>query len=326
MSQSFLPSASIEILQKRAEIIRKIRTFFDEAKFIEVQTPLLSSESIIDQYIDPVAVNSSSLQLPDALSTKQLYLQTSPEFAMKRILAAGAEAIYQICPAVRSGESGAMHNPEFTMLEWYRIGDTFADGIRLLRELVSSVVTEAPCVEQTYQSAFIEHAGFDPLSVTVPRLEQHAQHLGIQYVGSPIVHRDDWLNMIFDQSVAPSLGQAGPLVLTHYPITQAALAQVCEEDPRTCERFELFIRGIELANGYGELLDAEELRLRCDATNEKRTMIGKDALPVPQQLLQAMAHGLPRCSGCALGVDRLVCLMLDKHDIRHVMSFPISRA
>lgn len=322
----FAATATIQTLRQRASILRSIRSFFDDAGFFEVQTPTLSSETMIDLHIDPISVARDQLQLSLPGVGENLYLQSSPEFAMKRLLASGADAIYQICPAYRAAERGASHNPEFTMLEWYRVGDRFAEGIALLAQLVDHVTDRPACQPMTYQSAFKAFAQIDPLSATLPALRDAARRLGIDLTGLDFEHADDWLNLIFDHAVVPRLGVDSPTILTHYPSSQAALALICDDDPRTAERFELFIDGVELANGYGELLDAEELLRRCDENNRARMQIGKASLPMPRHLYQAMQSGISTCSGCALGVDRLVAVLLGAGELSETLTFPIDRA
>ncbi|QDV55653.1 EF-P lysine aminoacylase EpmA [Rosistilla oblonga] len=322
----FQSTAAIETLRQRAAILRSIRGFFDDAGFFEVQTPTLSSETMVDLHIDPVTVAREALQLSLPHAHSDLYLQSSPEFAMKRLLACGADAIYQICPAFRAGERGTNHNPEFMMLEWYRMGDRFEEGIQLLSQLVDRVTDRPACQQMTYQAAFEAFAQFDPLTATLPQLREAAARLGIDLTGLDFEHVDDWLNLIFDHAVVPNLGRGQPTILTHYPSSQAALALICRDDPRTAERFELFIDGIELANGYGELLDAEELLRRCDENNRARMEMGKPGLPMPRQLYRAMQHGISTCSGCALGVDRFVAVLLGKRELSETLTFPIDRA
>jgi lysyl-tRNA synthetase class 2 len=326
---SWRPTASIQQLQARARLLRDIREFFHSQGFDEVQTPVLGRESVIDRHLDPVRVPTDSLQLPELHDSGQkqdfFFLQTSPEFAMKRLVAAGMQRIYQIGPVFRAGERGDLHNPEFTMVEWYRVGDGLQAGIDLLKQLILSVSAFEACEQCTYQSAFQKFAGCDPLNATLEELQKLAgQSLEVEATFSE--DRDDWLNLIFDAFVQPQLGLHKPLVLTHYPASQSALARVDPHDPRTCQRFELFIDGIELANGYHELTDANELASRNSDANRARCQDHGFPLPETTRLLAAMRHGLPECSGCAMGIDRLQMVLTKAAAIDEVLAFPIERS
>jgi elongation factor P--(R)-beta-lysine ligase len=302
----FAPTASWQRLRQRADILRRLRAFFDARGFVEVETPLLSHDTVIDRHLDPLAV--TLFRDPRAAQDgPTLYLQTSPEFGMKRLLARGdATAIYQLTRAFRGAEQGTQHNPEFTILEWYRVGDDYAAGMALLAELAQAMFA-TPVVERiTYRDAFRRHANQDPFANPLDDFEE---------------------DRLLATQVQPRLGEIAPTILYDYPAAQAALAQVRPESAGgVAERFELFYRGVELANGYHELLDPEALRRRQRAQNAARQADGKYALPEESRLLAAMEQGLPPCSGCALGVDRLVMLLTGTADIRDVLAFPIDRA
>jgi lysyl-tRNA synthetase class 2 len=237
---------------------------------------------------------------------------------MKRLLAAGATAIYQIGRAFRGGEVGPLHNPEFTMVEWYRAGDDYGAGMRLLSELAEHVLGTLPAERLTYRDAFLRHAGFDPFSGPMPANllgglpDGCDQHLALDY--------------ILTRYVEPYLGRERPTILHDYPADQAALARLRPEEPPVAERFELYIHGVELANGYHELLDAQVLRQRNRENNLLRQADGKPKLPEDSRLLEAMDHGLPASSGCALGFDRLVLIATGASSLAEVMAFPIERA
>ncbi len=325
MTSLWQPTASLQNLQRRAEVLWSIRHYFHERGFAEVQTPILSHDTVIDRHIDPLSLPSSQLALPE-LGDAPFYLQTSPEFCMKRLLAAGMTAIYELKSVFRSGERGVHHNPEFTMLEWYRVGDDLKKGVQLLSDLVQGVL-EVERVEQlTYQAAFEKHVGCDPLSISSQALGALAVQfeLGVESTWSQ--DRDDWLNLLFSEVVQPHLGQELPTIVTHYPASQSALARISTDDRRTAERYELFVRGVELANGYHELLDASELELRNQVSLAQRAADGKPPLPAESHLLSAMCNGLPACSGCALGLDRLMMVLLSAERIDEVIAFPIDRA
>jgi lysyl-tRNA synthetase class 2 len=327
----FRPTASLAALQKRAEILRKLRAFFEQRGFLEVETPLLSHDVVVDRHLDPLAATLFD-DAREPLVGPKLWLQTSPEFAMKRLLASGATSIYQICKAFRGGgENGARHNPEFTMVEWYRVGDDYSTGRSLLSELANEVLDRGPAEQLTYRAAFARHTGIDPHRATLVQLLSAATE---RQVLSPAdasrfladEDRDAALDLLLTQTVEPNLGIVRPTILYDYPASQAALARIRQEGVPVAERFELYLDGVELANGYHELLDPTVLRQRNRKNNELRVADGKPALPEGSRLLGAMDHGLPPCSGVALGLDRLVMVALGAKSIVEVLAFPIERA
>ncbi|MDO5580090.1 MAG: EF-P lysine aminoacylase EpmA [Planctomycetia bacterium] len=328
----FRPSASLENLRRRAQIIGEIRSYFDRRDFLEVQTPILSRDTVIDQYIDPIS-------LPIRFQGKQetFYMQTSPEYAMKRLLAAGMERIYQITPVFRSGDRGKTHNIEFTMLEWYRVGDSYTEGMDLLADLVCAIGSFSRCDRLSFGEAVERSTGLNPHRATAKDYQRYAEEKGIVCPESftdpqSSASNGDWLDLVFSEVVQPDLGKENPIILYDYPGTDAQLAQSRKEkfsdgeEYQVAERFELFIHGLELANGYHELLDPEELRRRNVRTLEQRKKAGKDPLPAESRLLQAMDHGLPPCCGCALGVERLLMILLNSDSIDQVLPFPIDIA
>jgi lysyl-tRNA synthetase class 2 len=317
MPADFLPAASLDMLRRRAELLKRVRTFFDERGFLEVQTPLLSHDTVVDRHLDPL----SATLFADPRQPHQgprLWLQTSPEFAMKRLLAAGATAIYQVTQAFRGGgEVGPLHNPEFTIVEWYRAGDDYAAGMQLLSDLAERLLGLGPAERLTYRDAFQRYAGVDPFG---EQLHASAADLPLH------ADRDLVLDYLLTKNVEPHLGRNLPTILHDYPSSQAALARLRPGQPPVAERFELYVRGIELANGYHELLDPALLRSRNRASNGLRATDGKFTLPQESRLLAAMDHGLPACSGCALGFDRLVMVATGAKSIQEVLAFPIDRA
>ncbi len=323
-TSAWQPTIPAQNLQLRGEVLWSIRKFFYEAGFIEVQTPIVSQDTVIDRHIDPVVLPGKSLGL-GGFANQDFYLQTSPEFGMKRLLAHGAQRIYQISQVFRAGERGKHHNPEFTMIEWYRVADDFSAATKLLADLMIAVNPAWKPKSTTYQQAFVDHAGICPITCAVEELAEVAVARGLGVDQSWSSDRDDWLNLLFSEVVQPKLGFDQPEIVTHYPASQSALAKICESDPRVAERFELFIESIELANGYHELLDAEELAKRNASVSEQRRQDGKDPLPQESRLLEAMRHGLPACSGCALGLDRLLMVLSRAKAIDEVICFPIER-
>jgi lysyl-tRNA synthetase class 2 len=314
-------------LRQRAEMLARLRTFFAERGFVEVETPLLDDELIPELHIEPFSVPSGSQ-----------WLQASPELHMKRLLAEGMPAIYQVTRSFRSGERGALHNPEFTIVEWYRSGDDYAAGISLLKDLVEVVVARAsrPIVS-TYVDAFRTYGVLNAHTATIEELAAMAKRFAVSVPeGMADGDRDEWLNLLLASVVERGLGAAGPEILVDYPKSQAALAvtavhevandsEVFEttEPIEVAERFELYWNGVELANGYHELTDATALRARLEAVNAARKADGRRALPLPERLLSVMeSPGLPNCAGCALGFDRLVMLACRATTINDVMAFP----
>lgn len=300
----------------RAALLTRLRAFFDERGFVEVDTPLLADEVIPELHIEPLAVDGR-------------WLQASPELAMKRLLAAGMPAIYQISRSFRGGEQGRLHNPEFAIAEWYRAGDGVDAGMDLLAELVTTLVanelrTACHVARTTYAAAFEQYAQVDPHRTTPSELAAAARRHSIPIPAEfPGDDRDEWLNLLLAAVVEPQLGTAGPEILFEYPATQAALAttRVTAEGVEIAERFELYWQGVELANGYHELTDAAALRRRFLQVNRQRWADGRRELPLPEKFLAAHEAGLPPCSGCALGFDRLAMLACGVTSIAEVMTF-----
>ncbi len=322
----FRPTASLENLRLRARLLARLREFFSRHEFLEVETPILSADTVIDRYLDPLSVTLfDDPRTPDV--GRRMWLQTSPEFAMKRLLAAGAERIYQVTRAFRGAESGELHNPEFTMVEWYRVGDSMETGIALLGDLACELLDTDRVSRSSYGEAFQRHVGIDPHRAAASELAVAAKSHGVAIPGDmPEDDRDEWLNLLLATLVEPNLGIERPEILYDYPASQAALAQVRNDNPPVAERFELYVHGVELANGYHELRDAEVLRERNRTTNRLRQADGKCKLPEESRLLAAMEHGLPNCVGVALGFDRLVMIAAGASSLREVTAFPIDRA
>ncbi|NLF67465.1 MAG: EF-P lysine aminoacylase GenX [Candidatus Anammoximicrobium sp.] len=322
----FLPTAPLANLKLRARLARRVREFFDGRGFLEVETPVLSADTVVDRHLDPLRVTLFDDPREPATG-RTLWLQTSPEFGMKRLLAAGATAIYQIARVFRGGERGAWHNPEFTLVEWYRVGDGMREGIQLLAELAEHLLGMGTTERISYRQALLTYAEVDPLAASGLELAEVARRRGL---ASPpdfdVADRDAWLDLLLVECVQPHLGQTRPTIVYDYPASQAALAQVRDEDPPVAERFELFVRGVELANGYHELLDPDVLRARNAGSNQLRRADGKYPLPEDSRLLAAMQRGLPPSAGAALGFDRLVMLAAGTLDIAQVLAFPVERA
>lgn len=321
MTRDFRPTANWDTLRRRAQLLARLRRFFDDHGFLEVETPLLSADTVIDRHLDPLSVVLFD-DPRDRQTGPEFWLQTSPEFAMKRLLAAGATAIYQVTRAFRGGEVGLRHNPEFTMVEWYRAGDDYRAGMQLLATLADHLLERGQPELLTYQEAFLHFAGFDPWQPTDDQLARLVRARDPAAPAYPEADRDSWLNYALATFVEPHLGAERPVILHDYPASQAALAQVRPGQPPVAERFELYVAGVELANGYHELLDPQRLRERNRRANSERAAEGKRELPAESRMLAAMEHGLPPCSGVALGFDRLCMIACGARSIAEVMAFP----
>lgn len=319
------PAAPWENLRSRARLLARLRRFFDDRGFLEVETPAMSAESVVDRHLDPLrVVLFADPRSPDCGVDR--WLQTSPEFAMKRLLAAGGTAIYQVARAFRGGERGPRHNPEFTLVEWYRVGDGYQDGMRLLDELAAELLERGSSERICYREAFMRHAGFDPFTLDTPQLAALIRSRSPAVPDYGEVDRDSWLNFALAEWVEPRLGEGRPAMLYDYPASQAALARVREGDPPVAERFELYVDGVELANGYHELLDVAAFRARTAVNRRSRQEEGKPALPPSPRFEAAMESGLPPCTGVALGFDRLAMVAVGARDLSAVMAFPDDRA
>ena len=317
------PSADIETLRHRAAIIRRIREFFYDRDVMEVETPSLSAASVTDVHL---ATFSTEFVGPGHAGGLPLYLQTSPEFAMKRLLAAGSGAIFQLCKAFRNEEAGSHHNPEFTMLEWYRPGfDEFA-LMDEMDELMQLVLGVKPAERLTYQQAFINALAVDPLTADISTLQQLATEQGFADIAAHETHRDTLLQLLFCMKVEPTIGQEKPCFIYHFPASQAALAQICQHDERVAGRFELYFKNMELANGFNELTDAKEQAARFKEDNQYREANGLKQVPMDERLIAALENGLPQCAGVALGIDRLIMLATNKQKIKDVLAFDVERA
>jgi len=321
------PAASLALIRYRATILKNIRRFFSERDVLEVETPILSSATVTDPNIDSFTTRYEG---PGQANIPELYLQTSPEYAMKRLLAAGSGAIYQICKVFRQAEWGSLHNPEFTMLEWYRPGYDHYQLMAEIESLIRGLSTDSNFFEATetltYSKIFQRHLGLDPLRMTCVELIQCARDNHLKVEGLATDDRDAWLDLAFSHLIQPRLRPNHLVFITDYPITQAALAKASNDDDRVAQRFELFFNGVELANGYNESTDASLLKQRFECDQQHRQQLKKPAIPIDFRLLQALDNGLPPCSGVAVGLDRLIMVLIKEKNIGNVIAFPINRA
>ena len=321
------PAATLASIRRRATLLKKIRQYFDERNVLEVETPVLTSGTVTDPNIDSFTTEYLG---PGYLNIPKLYLHTSPEYAMKRLLAAGSGAIYQICKVFRQAEWGSLHNPEFTMLEWYRPGFDHYELMGELDELVRTLnAGSIPLAETeyfTYSEAFQKTLGMDLAKVKNEDLIRCTRDNHLSVEGLDVDDRDAWLDMLFSHLIQPQLKSNRLVFITDYPISQAALANVCSEDNQFAQRFELFFNGVELANGYNELADAAILMSRFESDQQKRMVLNKPPIAIDMRLLNAINNGFPQCSGVAVGLDRLIMVLANEKNIENVIAFPINRA
>lgn len=321
------PTASLEMLKTKARLLAKLRAFFAEKEILEVQTPILSqaanTEPSIESFIIQQHENASHLTQPS-------FLNTSPEFSMKRLLAAGSGSIYQITPAFRQDEQGKRHNPEFTLLEWYRLDfdhhALMGEVNFLIRYLAADFLKLERSEFFSYQKAMITFAKVDPFSASIEELKKATVEAGIDAVGMEDVPRDTWLDLLMSQAVEKNLPKNCPVFIYDYPASQAALAKIRKGSPDVAERFELYINGMELANGFHELSDAKEQEGRFYKDQTVRKELGLQGLPADYNLIAALQYGLPDCAGVALGLDRLLMVLTGAEHINEVLTFPFDRA
>ena len=329
-------SASFELIKLRADTLRTIRSFFDKNGVLEVDTPVLSSASIPDPFIE--SFQTRYIPLTQTMQTEDYYLHTSPEFPMKRLLASGSGSIYQISKVFRQGESGRKHNPEFTLLEWYRDGWDHHQLMHEVCQLLTLIL--APNIELadpqflSYEDAFQTVLGINPHTVNKTDLLACTEKAGLANVLDDNEHRDRFLELLFSHTIEPSLGRNRgktsnlPCIclLYHYPASQASLAKTALQNGQLiAERFEVFIDGMELGNGFHELNDAKEQKARFEADNQARKQMGHNEIPMDDNFLEAVGH-LPECAGVAIGIERLLMIMSQSQHINDVIAFPFERA
>ncbi|KAE8439090.1 EF-P lysine aminoacylase EpmA [Vreelandella piezotolerans] len=321
MTLNWQPTATVDTLRERARLIATVRAFFAARDIWEVETPVLGQGGSTDVHL----VSLATLARTDK-GQRKLWLQTSPEFHMKRLLAADSGPIFQLAKSFRDGEVGARHNIEFTMLEWYRPGFTLAQLIEETTALVAHVLPQSPgpVVHYRYRELFHRHLEVDPFTTSLETLRTLAAQRGNMSAQALAEEgRDTCLDLLMGMVIEPTLGQQELSVVVDYPASQAALARRHRDADGewVASRFELYMNGIELANGYDELTDAEEQRQRFDADNAERRRLGLTEVEVDAHLLAALEQGLPASSGVALGLDRLIQLALGKARLEEVLAF-----
>ncbi|HYW77541.1 MAG TPA: EF-P lysine aminoacylase EpmA [Gammaproteobacteria bacterium] len=317
MSADWRPAASMEALKGRARLLDRLRAWMGAEGFLEVETPLLSRAGSPELHLDSLHVPGA---FPDGAPG---WLGTSPEFHLKRLLAAGAGSIYSVSRVFRAGEAGRLHNPEFTLVEWYRAGGAYprlmSDIERLLTALLPSRLLAAAPERITYREAFMRHAGLDPFAAAAEDLRRRCGAEGGQ-------DRDALLDRIAGFEVYPKLGQGRISLIHDFPASQASLARIRPGEPDVAERVEAIVGGVELVNGFVELVDAEEQRRRFEADRAARREQGRNCPELDERFLAALEAGLPACAGAAMGFDRLAMLALGLSSLAEVQAFPEDRA
>jgi len=316
------PCANLETLRFRATFMANIRQFFHERAVLEVDTPILARHGVTDPALSNFTVQGAF---------GQRHLQTSPEYHMKRLLAAGSGSIYQIARAFRDEECGRKHQPEFALLEWYRVGfdhhQLMHEVETLIHSLAQDVIPCAASTHHTYQSLFQTYLNIDPFEHSIDTLRQISHAQGLHLVETDVAEdKDIWLDLLLSHCIEPQLGQHGLCFVTDYPVSQACLAKLSQTQPPVAERFEVYWQGIELANGFHELTDAQEQARRFAAEQQISQTLGLADRAVDHFLLAALSSGLPDCAGVALGLERLLMLLLQQSDIAQVIAFPEGNA
>ena len=317
-THSWQPTLSVETAKVKQRLLKNIRLFFEAREVLEVETPILSCATIPDPFIEKFRVSQTAHH-------KILYLQPSPELPMKRLLCAGFGSIFQICKAFRGNEKGRHHNSEFTLLEWYRLGFDYQQLMLEVEQLIQLLIPsiKSTC-KMTYQNIFKAFTGIDPLTANVSNLQQYTSEI----IGLPIGLNNDknsWLNLIMSQCIEPKFDKDKLYFIYDFPASQASLAKIKKHTP-VAERFEVYLNGIELANGFTELQDAHEQQQRFkqeQAIYEQNFGYQPD---IDQHFLDALQTGLPSCAGVALGIDRLLMILTHATHIRQVLSFPTEYA
>lgn len=314
-NKQWQPSASLPAIKERAKLLQGIRAFFAEHQVLEVETPILSCSANTDPQIESFSTR---------FNQQDYYLHTSPEFFMKRLLASGSGDIYQVARVFRDDEMGRNHNPEFTLLEWYRLGFDHHRLMDEMQDLIKKLFTNPGLTFQrlSYQQAFLSQLQIDPLTANVESLRKCTlqQKLEIPQ-GMSLQDKDMWLDWLMLEKIAPSFSKSSFTFLYDYPASQAALSRLDKNNPLQAHRFELFYGELELANGFYELTDADEQKKRFESENDIRLSRQQKTMPLDNALLHALDSGLPECSGVALGLDRLIMIKMGLSHISEVIGF-----
>jgi len=314
MPQTWQPTASISNLKQRARMLNSLRAFFAERNILEVETPIISTAATTDPQLESFSTH---------FQNHEYFLHTSPEFYMKRLLAAGSGDIYQLAKVFRNDENGRLHNPEFTLLEWYRLNFNHHQLMDEIELLLKNLMPEKSnqITRISYQQAFISQLKIDPLIASTEQLKNCAAQYQITTPQGMKNNKDMWLDWLMLEKIAPSFSKNAFTFLYDYPASQASLARLDSNDARIANRFELFFGELELANGFYELTDSQEQQQRFEKDNEIRTNNNQKNMPIDYDLITALKSGLPSCAGVAIGIDRLMMLHSNVKSINKVISF-----
>ncbi len=316
----------LEYIHKRAQMLADIRAYFANQDVLEVETPILGQGIGTDINLE---FFSTSYSFPPGGQT--LFMQTSPEFSMKRLLASGSGSIFQICKAFRNGETGRLHNPEFTLLEWYRVNynlpELMTDIDNLLQGLFSPALSLQETQRSSYQEVFFQYTGLDALHFSQQQYIASARANKL-FEAETLCGFDHalWLDFLFSHLVQPKLGKQALTMIFDYPACLPSLARLNPKDTRISERVEIFLEGVELGNGYHELIDYQEQLARFSAEAKERERRGLPKVAMDMRFLEALKHDMPDCSGIAIGLDRLLMLITGNHSLKNILSFPVARA
>ncbi|MBF7071891.1 elongation factor P--(R)-beta-lysine ligase [Glaciecola sp. MH2013] len=323
------PSANIANNKMKNEVLHQIRQYFEFHNVLEVDTPILGRSTITDVHLDAMSTVHTN---PLSTQKTQMYLQTSPEYFMKRLLCSGYPSIFQIAKCFRDDEVGTHHNPEFTMLEWYRLDFAMEELIHDVESILRLTLGVDGIEALSYQEAFSKYLSIDVFGVSLLELMEFCEQQGFEHyvnsvkqIGDDDSRKDMLLQLLFSERIEAKIGNILPTVITHFPASQASLAKLNMADSRVAQRFEVYYRGMELANGFEELGCERDLRTRFERDNIQRSCLGKATRDLDEKFLQAHSYGLPACSGVALGIDRLLMIKSGASDIGEVQTFSYER-
>lgn len=322
MTENWRPGATIENLKKRAQLVNDVRSFFAERGVIEVETPSVSRYPTLDLHLESFRVVFGS-------NPPARYLITSPEYHMKRLITAGSGSIYQICKAFRCDESGSRHNPEFTILEWYRVNRDHLQLMDEIEELMCLLIGTGKAARISYREVFQSLLQLDPLEFDPGEVLEICRLRGVTPpldLRQEEVSEEEYLNFLMGRFIEPELGRNQPVFIYDFPAAQASLSRLHKTDPRLSTRFEVYYKGVELGNGFYELSDATAQRRRFQEINIRRKQLGKSQLEMDETFLAALEEGMPDCAGVAMGLDRLLMLAMAGKEIKTVMAFPWNNA
>ncbi|WP_367670461.1 elongation factor P--(R)-beta-lysine ligase [Sodalis-like secondary symbiont of Drepanosiphum platanoidis] len=318
---SWKPTSSIKNLINRAIFIKKIRKFFYKKKYLEVDTPILSKFTVTDAHIKSFKTVFKKLNI-----RKKLYLITSPEYHMKRLIAANSGPIFQICHSFRNGEIGRLHQPEFTMLEWYNPKFGMQELIKESDELLKKIFSYKKIKKISYKNIYIKYLGIDPFKEKIKNLQKKSILLNIEKKTVLSLNKNELLQLIFSIAIEPNIGKFQPVVVYHFPIEQSLLSKINKKNSKVSNRFEIYFKGIEIANGFQELTNLSEHYKRFNNQNNIRKLLNISTKKIDKYFISALKYGLPSCSGISIGIDRLLMILTKMNNIKDIISFSIENS